>query len=251
MVETGKEGRPGGGRTTAGVRTGFPWARGLGIAAVIAAAVALYAVFLYAPRERTMGDVQRIFYLHVALAWNAYAAFFVVTAAGLAYLRRARWIWDALAQSAAEVGVLFTTLTLLTGTLWARPVWNTWWTWDPRLTTTLILWFMYVAYLLVRAATEGEERRGRISAVFGILAFLNVPLVHFSARWWRGLHPIIVDVQGGRPSLNMDPAMAVALGIAVAAMTVVNAYLVVRRLDVERVALEVRRLRTELRLVAD
>lgn len=223
----------------------------LGLAALAGVAVALYMIFVYAPEERTMGAVQRIFYLHVGLAWNAYLSFLIVTCASIAYLRGRRWQWDAIAHSAAEIGVLFTTLTLITGTLWARPVWNVWWTWDPRLTTTLMLWFMYVAYLLVRAAAEGEDRRARVSAVFSLLAFLNVPLVHFSARWWRGLHPIIVDFQGGRPQLNMDPAMAVALWVTVAAVTLVNAYLLAQRVDMEYLRVRVMRRKAELQLATE
>lgn len=227
------------------------WRRALGLLALAALAIAAYAVFIYAPEERTMGAVQRIFYLHVGLAWNAYLAFLIVAVSGAMYLVRRDWRWDACAHSAAELGILFTTLTLLTGTLWARPVWNVWWTWDPRLTTTLIMWFMYVAYLLVRAAAEGEELRARVSAVFGILAFMNVPLVHFSARWWRGLHPVIVDVQGGRPSLAMEPAMAVAMWTAVAALTIVHGWLFVRRVDMEYVRVHVDRLKSRLHLATD
>lgn len=222
--------------------------KALGAVAAAAVAFALYMIFVYAPEERTMGLVQKIFYLHVGLAWNAYLAFFLVSLGGVVYLKGRRWQWDAVAHSAAELGILFTTLTLLTGTLWARPVWNAWWTWDPRLTTTLIMWFMYIAYLLVRAAAEGEERRGRLAAVFGIAAFATVPLVHFSATWWRGMHPNIVQFQGGTPRMNMDPEMIVTMLVAVAALTLVNAALLAYRVDLEHLSRRVALLRERVRL---
>src|SRR5690606_1870764 len=140
----------------------------------------LYLALIYAPPERTMGEVQRIFYFHVASAWNAFLAFIVVAAASIAYLLTRQPRWDQLAHASAEVGVLFTTLTLMGGTLWMRPVWNTWWTWDPRLTTTLILWFIYVGYLLLRSLTEGSERRARLAAIYGIIGFIDVPIVYLS-----------------------------------------------------------------------
>lgn len=222
--------------------------RWLGPLAAAGVVLALYMALIYAPEERTMGVVQRIFYFHVGAAYNAYLAFFIVFLSGVAYLARRRWQWDALAQSAAESGVLFTALTLITGVLWARPAWNAWWTWDPRLTTTLIMGFMYVAYLLIRAGIDGEERRARVASVYGIVCFLNVPLVHYSARWWRGLHPIVIDTRGGRPALNMDPAMAWALLAAVVGLTLVHAYVLAHRVELELLAVRVRRLKERLHL---
>lgn len=228
-------------------RVGQP-PRWLGFLATIGIVIALYMVFIYAPEERTMGVVQRIFYFHVGLAYNAYLAFFLVFISGIVYLARRRWQWDAVAGCAGELGVLFTSLTLLTGMLWARPAWNAWWTWDPRLTTTLIMWFMYVAYLLVRAGVDGEERRARVTSVFGIIAFLNIPLVHYSAQWWRGLHPIVLDTQGGRPTMNIDPNMALALLAAVMGLTVAHAYLFAHRVQLEFLSVRVRRLKERLHL---
>ena len=133
---------------------------------------ALYFALVYAPTERVQGNVQRIFYFHVPLAWVAYLAFFVVFVASIAYLRtRSAW-WDALARSSAEVGLLFTTLVLITGSLWARPIWGTWWSWDARLTTSLILWFIYVGYLLVRSSVADRQRGARFGAVLGIVGFV-------------------------------------------------------------------------------
>ena len=144
---------------------------------------------LYAPTERVQGDAQRIFYVHVPLAWVAYLAFFVVFVASVAYLRTRRERWDVLALASAEVGLLFTTLVLVTGSLWARPIWGTWWSWDARLTTTLVLWLLYAGYRMVRAYAGDAARGARYAAVLGIVGFLDVPLVHQSVVWWRTLHP--------------------------------------------------------------
>ncbi|MBO8141694.1 MAG: cytochrome c biogenesis protein CcsA [Firmicutes bacterium] len=213
-----------------------------------AVVAALYLALIWAPDERTLGTVQRIFYIHVGSAWNAYLAFFAVFAASVAYLTRRRALLDAVAASAAEIGILFTTLTLATGIFWARAVWNVWWTWDPRLTTTLIMWFMYVAYLLVRAAADGEERRGRLSAVFGIAAFATVPLVHFSATWWRGMHPNIIEIQGPTPRIAMDPEMIVTMITAMVALTIVSGGLFAFRLGLERLMRQADRLKERIRL---
>ncbi|OUM95258.1 MAG: hypothetical protein BAA04_02440 [Firmicutes bacterium ZCTH02-B6] len=215
--------------------------------AVPAVVFALYMSLIWAPDERTLGTVQRIFYIHVGSAWNAYLSFLIVFLCSVGYLLRRSVSLDALAVSAAEIGILFTTLTLATGSFWARAVWNVWWTWDPRLTTTLIMWFMYVAYLLVRAAAEGEERRGRLAGVFGIIAFATVPLVHFSAIWWRGMHPNIIQTQGGI-RMNMDPEMIVTMVTAVIALTLMNAALLAFRAGLEHVARHAAALRERVRL---
>src|SRR5690625_5042517 len=185
------------------------WQYGLGIAAVPAMIFAMYMGFIWAPEERTLGAVQRVFYFHVGSAWNAYMAFFIVFVASIMYLVRRRQNLDMVAVSAAEVGILFTVLTLITGTFWARASWGVWWTFDPRLTTTAIMLFMYIAYLLVRAAADGEERRGRLGAIFGIVAFATVFLVHYSATWWRSMHPTVIDAEG--QGMNMDERMVTAM----------------------------------------
>jgi len=209
---------------------------------------ALYMALIWAPDERTLGTVQRIFYIHVGSAWNAYLSFLTVFVCSIGFLLRRSVALDALAVSAAEMGILFTTLTLATGSFWARAVWNVWWTWDPRLTTTLIMWFMYVAYLLVRAAAEGEERRGRLAGVFGIVAFATVPLVHFSAIWWRGMHPNIIRPEGGTIRMNMDPEMIVTMVVAVIALTLVNAALLSYRVGLEHLSRHAAALRERVRL---
>lgn len=222
--------------------------RGLGWLALPAVVFALYMGLVWAPEERTLGVVQRIFYFHVGSAWNAYLAFFIVFVFSIAYLVRRREAFDAMAVAAAEVGIIFTVLTLVTGTFWARAVWNVWWTWEPRLTTTVILLFMYIAYLLIRAAAEGSDRRGRLASIFGIVAFANVPLVHFSATWWRGMHPTVIQLEGTTPSLEMEPSMVVAMMVGLAALTIVSAYLFVHRLQLEYMSRNVDALKEQVRL---
>jgi heme exporter protein C len=164
-----------------------------------------YSAFFVAPEERTMGAIQRIFYFHVACAWTAFLAFFIVFIANIAYLRTRKLHWDWLGVSAAEVGVAFATAMLITGPIWAKPVWGIWWTWDARLTSAFVLWLLYVTFLLLRNLLPDAERRARICAVFGIFAFLDVPLVYFSIRLWRTQHPQPV-IAGGQGS-GLDPTM--------------------------------------------
>ncbi|MCL5677290.1 MAG: cytochrome c biogenesis protein CcsA [Firmicutes bacterium] len=215
----------------------------LGYAAYGLVAVALVLSFLVAPTERNMGDVQRIFYFHVASAWNAFLAFAVVAVAGALYLRTREKRWDLLAYSSAEVGVLFTTVVLLTGPIWAKFAWLTWWTWDPRLTTTLILWFIYLAYLVLRSSAEGNEAQARLSAVFGIIGFVDVPIVFVSARWWRSIHPTLIEAK----QMRMEGTMVLAMLVSVIAFTALYAYLVAQRLRVERLAEEVAGLKETMR----
>ena len=163
----------------------------LGILTGVTMAVALFLMFFVA-REASApmgGQLQRIFYVHVPSAWAAYLSFGVVALASVAYLRTGNRRWDLLAESAAEIGVVFTTVVLITGPIWARPVWGTWWQWDARLTSALVMWLTYIGYLFLRALAEDPTRIGRLAAVVGIAGFVNVPIVHFSVRWWRTLHP--------------------------------------------------------------
>jgi heme exporter protein C len=201
--------------------------RVLGVMALVGLPAALFAAFVYAPEEVTMGPVQRIFYFHVASAWTAFLLFFAVFCASIAYLRRREPVANSAACAAAELGVVFTSLALISGSLWARPVWNTWWTWDPRLTTTLILWFTYVAYLLIQAGSEGRERQLRFAAVFGIVGFADIPLIFVSTTLWRSIHPMVIS--GGK--MQMPPEMVHALIMAVTAFTILALFLLAQRLQ--------------------
>jgi len=167
--------------------------------------------FGVAPREATQGNVQRIMYLHVPSVWVAYLAFAVVLVASIAYLAKRAAAADHLAHASAEVGVLFTGITIATGSIWGKPTWGTWWTWDARLTSVAVLFVMYVGYLLLRGMIEERERAARYAAVLGILAALNIPLVHFSVVWWRTLH---------QPPSLMKPGASAMPGIIVAALLV-------------------------------
>jgi heme exporter protein C len=175
------------------------------LAVAILIGVAGHAIFFVAPGERTMGPIQRIFYFHVPSAWTAFVAFFICFIANIAYLSRRDRKWDWLGVSATEVGLAFCTVVLITGPIWAKPVWGIWWTWDARLTSTLVLWLMYVSYLVLRSLIADPERRALVSAVFGVFAFLDVPIVYMSIRWWRTQHPQPV-IAGGEGS-GLDPVM--------------------------------------------
>ncbi len=200
----------------------------LGVLVLIGVIVALYMAFLQAPRERTMGDLQRIFYFHVPAGMVGLLALAVNFVASVMYLiRKNRW-WDGLALSAAEIGVMFMTIVLVTGPIWAKPVWLVWWTWSPRLTSSLLLWMLYVAYLLVRNYVPDPDRRAATAAVFGVVAFIDAPIVWFSIRWWRDLHPSPMIETGG-----LAPEMRPALWTCAAAFLLLFVYLLRRRLFLE------------------
>ena len=205
--------------------------------------VALGMVFLYAPREATMGDVQRIFYFHVASAWVGFFAFFVTFLASIAYLAWEKRVWDALALSSAEIGLVFITMTVVTGSLWARPVWGTYWTWEPRLTVSAVQLLVYVAYRRLRAAVDRPERRARFAAVYGIVAFVTVPLSWFAIRWWRTVHPDIITGGGG---MAIAPRMVHTLLVSLAAFTLLYATLLWQRVRLEQTAEAVAQLRTHI-----
>ncbi len=160
-------------------------------------AVAVYLVFIVAPMERTMGMGQRIFYFHVACAWVGFFAFFVTFAAGIGYLARGERRWDILALSSVEIGLTFITMTVVTGSLWARPTWGAYWTWEPRLTISAVQLLIYVAYGMLRSAIDSPEQKARFAAVYGIVAFVTVPLSWFAIRWWRTIHPVVVGSDAG------------------------------------------------------
>lgn len=193
--------------------------------------ITLAMIAFYAPVEREMGVVQKIFYFHVPLAWNAFLAFAIVFIASFRYLTTRDRKWDIRAAAAAEVGVLFTTLVLITGPIWAKPVWGIWWTWDARLTLTLVLWLIYVAYLMLRHYVESPDKRATLSAVVGIIGFVDVPLVYFAIRWWRTQHPQPV-IAGGDDS-GLDPQMATTLYVAAFTFTALYVYLYKKRVRLE------------------
>ena len=176
----------------------------LSIASAALAIGTLYGAFFYAAREKVMGDVQRIFYFHAPAGIACFLAFAVTFVASIGYLATRKKSWDIVGHSSAEIGLLFASILLMTGPLWARPVWGTYWTWEARLTTTLILWLIYMGYFLVRRYTDDPEQQARFAAVVGIVGFIDVPIVYWSVRFWRGLHPLVLKASGGG---GLDPSM--------------------------------------------
>jgi heme exporter protein C len=210
--------------------------RALGWISAAALAVGLVMAFGVAPREVTQGNIQRIMYVHPPLAWVAYLAFGLVAGASIVYLVRRRPAADRLAHASAEVGVLFTGLAIATGSIWGKPTWGTWWTWDARLTSVAILFVMYLGYLLLRGTVEDRERAARYCAVLGIVAALDMPLVHFSVYWWRTLHqPPSLMKPGG---FSGSAAILWPLLVNLAAFTILFAYLVAKRVRLLRAETE-------------
>jgi heme exporter protein C len=175
------------------------------VAIVLVFAVAPEPVNLATPAERF---AQRIFYFHVPNWWVGFLAFLVGAVAGVLYLTSGREKWDVIGVSSIEIGLTFTTIGLITGSIWARPTWNTWWTWEPRLTTAAVGWLMYLAYLMLRSAIDNPERRARLAAVFSIVAFLDVPVVFMAIRWWRTIHPVVI----GTPRAGEQAVGGFAMG---------------------------------------
>jgi len=149
-------------------------------------------VFLYAPVEAVMGQVQRVFYFHVASAWVGMLGFLVAAVAGIGYLRTGKRSWDNISLASVEISVVFLVIAIITGSIWARPIWNTWWTWDPRLTTTTIMVLIYAAYLMLRSGIDDPDRRARFGAVYAIIGFISVPLTFLSIRIFRTIHPVVI-----------------------------------------------------------
>lgn len=206
-----------------------PIVRGLGLIAVLNIAIGLYMALFYAPMEKTMGDVQRIFYFHVPSAWVGFLAFFVVFVASVMFLWKRDPRWDKVALSAAEIGVVFITLVLITGPIWAKEAWGVYWVWDARLTTSLILWMIYIGYLMLRSTAEGE-RRARFAAVLAIIGFIDVPIIFISVQIWRTMHPeLLIGADGG-----LAPQMTQTLMVCLLSFTWLFAFLLVQRLRLEQ-----------------
>jgi heme exporter protein C len=191
---------------------------------VFAQATAVY----FSPADLAMGHLQKIMYVHVPAAWLAFASFFVVFVGSVLYLWKREPRYDLLAASAAEVGTVFTALTIVLGSIWGKPTWGIWWTWDPRLTTTAILLLIFVAYVALRSFTDDEERRARWSAVVGIFGFINVPIVFMSVQWWRTIHQVQSSPQ------SVDQPYAYGLLINTAAFTLLGTYFIMHRYNTAR-----------------
>jgi len=206
--------------------------------------VALYMIFLYAPQELTMGEVQRIFYIHASCGWTAGTAYGLVFLGSVIYLWRRSPLADELAEAAGEVGFVFCTCVLVTGPLWAKPVWGIWWTWDARLTLTFVLWLLFVAYLMLRTYVANPARAAVLAAVVGILGFVDVPIDYMAIRWWRTQHP--QPVIAGGPASGLEPRMFLTFIISVGAFHCLFAYLVRQRMGLAKGRRELGALRRAL-----
>ncbi|MCL7972876.1 MAG: cytochrome c biogenesis protein CcsA [marine benthic group bacterium] len=196
----------------------------LGILAVTTMVVGSWVGLVVVPADAAQGNVQRLMYVHVPAAWLAFLAFFIVFVMSVLYLIQRDPRWDRVGASSAEIGVVFTVVTLLLGMLWGKPTWGVYWTWDPRLTTTAILLAIYVGYLALRSFADDEEKRARWSAIVGVIGFVNVPIVYMSVTWWRTLH------QPPSSPRSVAPDILWTLMLNLAAFTLVYAYLMVRRI---------------------
>lgn len=202
---------------------------------------ALYLVFVYVPTEQTMGIVQRIFYLMVPMGWLSLLSFLIVFVGSILYLVKRESKWDILAHSSAEAGIIFTTLALLTGAIWAKPVWGVWWAWEPRLTSTLILWLLYLAYFMVRSFATEESRGATFAAVVGIVGFIDLPIIVLTTTLWRGMHPEPIIFQGG-----LAPSILVTLLVSITAFTALYSLLLIQRVSMKNDETEVKKLRIML-----
>jgi heme exporter protein C len=220
----------------------------LDAAALIGVAVATFMVFGYAPLERVMGAVQKVFYFHVAAGWVGMLGFLAAVVAAVAYLTTRKPSWDLVGLGAIEIGLTFMFINIVTGAIWARPIWNTWWTWDPRLTTATIMELVYAAYLMLRSGIEDPERRLRFAAVYAIVGFISVPLTFFSIRIYRTIHPVVIG--SGDPtatgSFSMTPAMGLTFAVSLVAFSILFASLLWHRIRLGELAQRVEQMRMRL-----
>lgn len=218
------------------------------IVAVISLIAATLMVFIYAPIERVMGPVQKVFYFHVATGWVGMLAFFVAVVVGVLYLVTKKPIWDLIGLGSIEIGIVFMLINIITGAIWARPIWNTWWTWDPRLTTATIMELVYAAYIMLRQGIDDPERRARFGAVYAIIGFISVPLTFLSIRIFRTIHPVVVGnndptVDG---SFSMTPAMAETFAFSLVTFSILFISLLWHRIRLGQLADRVERLKIKL-----
>ncbi len=220
----------------------------LDIVSVVTLLGATAMVFFYAPIERVMGAVQKVFYFHVSAGWVGMVSFLVAAIAGILLLVKKSKKWDLVGVAAVEIGIIFIFINIVTGSIWARPIWNTWWTWDPRLTTATIMELVYLAYLMLRQGIDDPDRRARFGAVYAIVGFLSVPLTFFSIRIFRTIHPVVIA--GSDPSaigtFDMTPAMFQTMMVSIGVFTILFADLVWHRIRLGRLANQVEELKLNI-----
>ena len=206
---------------------------GLLFASAALMGLTLYLIYFWVPTEQNLGVSQRIFYFHVPLAWLGMLSIVVVAVASLMYLKTGKEKWDSMAYAMAELGVLFLTVLLITGVIWNKPTWGVWWTWDARLTTTLILWFIYVAYLMVRAYAPKGSQGARYGAIVALIGAIDTPIIYMATEWWRTVHPEMnlgpLAEQGA-----LDSRMELTLFVSLVAFTVLYVYMLIERYSLRR-----------------
>lgn len=219
----------------------------LDVVTILLFLVATWMVFFYAPMEAVMGNVQRVFYFHVSAGWVGMLAFLVAAIAGVTYLVTKNTKWDNVELSAVEIGMVFAFINVVTGAIWARPIWNTWWTWDPRLTTATIMLLIYAAYLLLRAGIDDPGRRARFGAVYAIIGFLSVPMTFFSARLFRTIHPVVIGTNqpGAEGAFDMTADMSLVFFFSLFVFTIIFADLMWHRIRIGRLQEKVEELKLQ------
>jgi heme exporter protein C len=209
---------------------------------------ALYMALFYAPREAVMGDVQRVFYFHVSAGWVGALAFLTTAVCGALFLAKADHKYDQLALASVEIGIIFTLANIISGSIWARPVWNTWWTWDPRLVTATVMELIYLAYVMLRQGIEDPDRRARFGAVYGIVGFISVPITFLSIRIFRTIHPVVIG--NGDPTalgaFDMTTQMLQAFMFSLFTFTVLYVTLLWHRIRLQRLAEKVEMLKMKV-----
>lgn len=220
----------------------------LDIVSILLLAVATYLALVFAPTEAVMGQVQRVFYFHIGTAWTALLGFIVAGVAGIAYLITKDDKWDIIEVAAVEISLVFFLITIALGSIWARPVWNTWWTWDPRLTTAAVTELIYIAYFMLRQGIEDPGRRARFGAVYAIVGAVSAPITFFVIRLFRTIHPVVIGGtnQGAEGDFSMVPDMKVAFFFALFAFTVIFVDLLWNRIRMGRLAARVEQLKLSL-----
>jgi heme exporter protein C len=223
------------------------WLKILDIASLIFFVASVFMVFFYAPTEKVMGEVQRVFYFHVATAWVGMLGFMAAGVAGIGYLRSGNRGWDIASLAAVEISLVFFFITIIMGSIWARPTWGTWWTWDPRLTTATIVELVYAAYLLLRQGIEDPDRRARFGAVYTLVGFISVPLTFISIRLLRTIHPVIIaNGDSSDSGMSMTSEMLQTMIFSVVTFSFIFASLFWHRLRLGRLAEKVEQLRLKI-----
>jgi heme exporter protein C len=215
----------------------------VGMLACIGMLATFWMVFFYAPLDAVQGIPQKIFYIHVPSAWIGMLAFVVLTIAGIVYLFKADERWDWVARASAEVGLIFLTVALVSGSIWGKITWGTWWSWDAKLTAVLILWFMFVAYLMLRSYMGRTEASARSAAVLGIIGCIDVPIIYEATNWWRTLHPA---AQIGTPDGGLPPEAVWTFLVALVAFTLLYSFLLVQVYQLQRLQTLAQRLRSNI-----